>query len=56
MKFESVVDGAKRKLIVKNISRKDAGEYSAKSADSSVSVKLNLGAARGGLAGKRVQK
>lgn len=48
LKFEAVVDGAKRKLIVKNINRKDAGEYSAKSGESSVSVKLSIGGARGG--------
>ena len=44
MKYENVVEGASRKLIVKNIRRQDVGEYVCKSGESSVTVKLTVGA------------
>ena len=44
LKYETVANGANRKLIVKNIRRQDVGEYSAKSGESKVTVKLTVGA------------
>lgn len=44
LKYETVVDGANRKLIVKNIRRQDVGEYSCKSGESKVTIKLTVGA------------
>lgn len=44
LKYETVVDGATRKLIVKNIRRQDVGEYSVKSGESKCTVKLTVGA------------
>merc|ERR1712168_1637762 len=44
LKYETVVNGANRKLIVKDIRRQDVGEYSAKSGESKVTVKLTVGA------------
>merc|ERR1712131_555885 len=38
------INSANRKLIVKNIRRQDVGEYSAKSGESKVTVKLTVGA------------
>jgi len=44
LKYEASVDGANRKLIVKNIRRQDVGEYVCKSGESAVTIKLTVGA------------
>ena len=44
LKYESCINGADRKLIVKNIRRQDVGEYVCKSGESAVTVKLTVGA------------
>lgn len=44
LKYETIVDGAKRKLIIKNIANKDGGNYHCEASDGSkVSCNLNVG-------------
>lgn len=44
LKFETISNGASRKLIIKNIQARDVGNYTCEAGDSSFTVKLDVGA------------